>query len=238
MENSIITIENVKGYIGENNLIYLSLEDVARGLGFTQIKNGIDYVRWETVIKYCNEFSQQVGKDSFIPENIVYLLSMKADNETAIKFQMLLANEVIPSIRKNGMYATDVTIDKMLSDPDFAIELLTKLKEERAARVEAERTNAILMHVNKTYVTTEIAKELGMKSAVALNKLLEEKKVQYKVNGTWVTCAEYASCGYTDIKQKVLDNGKTIYDRQWTQLGRKFILELFGVKESKYENNC
>lgn len=235
----LLTVNNVRGY-EEDGVVYANAEDIAKGLGFTQTKNNVEYVRWERVNEYLNGFgySQEVGKESFIPENIVYLLSMKADNETAIKFQMLLANEVIPSIRKNGMYATDVTIDKMLSDPDFAIELLTKLKEERAARVEAERTNAILMHVNKTYVTTEIAKELGMKSAVALNKLLEEKKVQYKVNGTWVTCAEYASCGYTDIKQKVLDNGKTIYDRQWTQLGRKFILELFGVKESKYENNC
>lgn len=235
----LLTVNNVRGY-EEDGVVYANAEDIAKGLGFTQTKNNVEYVRWERVNEYLNGFgySPEVGKESFIPENIVYLLSMKADNETAIKFQMLLANEVIPSIRKNGMYATDVTIDKMLSDPDFAIELLTKLKEERAARVEAERTNAILMHVNKTYVTTEIAKELGMKSAVALNKLLEEKKVQYKVNGTWVTCAEYASCGYTDIKQKVLDNGKTIYDRQWTQLGRKFILELFGVKESKYENNC
>ena len=235
----LLTVNNVRGY-EEDGVVYANAEDIAKGLGFTQTKNNVEYVRWERVNEYLNGFgySQEVGKESFIPENIVYLLSMKADNETAIKFQMLLANEVIPSIRKNGMYATDVTIDKMLSDPDFAIELLTKLKEERAARVEAERTNAILMHVNKTYFTTEIAKELGMKSAVALNKLLEEKKVQYKVNGTWVTCAEYASCGYTDIKQKVLDNGKTIYDRQWTQLGRKFILELFGVKESKYENNC
>lgn len=86
MEKEIIKIENVKGYLGEDGLVYLRLEDVARGLGFTQIKSGIEYVRWETVIKYCNEFSQQVGKDSFIPENIFYLLAMKGKNEIAKQF--------------------------------------------------------------------------------------------------------------------------------------------------------
>lgn len=70
---------------------YLKLEDVARGLGFTQTKNGLEYIRWETIDKYLRDFgfSQQVGKDSYIPENIFYRLAMKAKNETAEKFQAL-----------------------------------------------------------------------------------------------------------------------------------------------------
>ena len=49
---------------------------MARGLGFTQEKNGVEYVRWETVNNYLRElkFSQQVGKDAYIPENIFYRL--------------------------------------------------------------------------------------------------------------------------------------------------------------------
>lgn len=101
---------------------------------------------------------------------------MKAKNETAEKFQALVADEIIPSIRKNGIYATDNVIDEILNNPDFGIELLTKLKQERQARVEAERKNAILTHVNKTYTMTEIAKELNLKSAIQLNKLLADKK--------------------------------------------------------------
>ena len=114
----------------------------------------------------------------------------------------------------------------MISNPDFALQLLTTLKEEKAARIEAERRNAVLMHATKTYTTTEIAKELGLKSAVALNNKLAEKKVQFKQNGTWVLCSKYADLGYTDIKQSVLDSGRIIYDRRWTQDGRAFILEL------------
>ena len=175
-------------------------------------------------------FSQEVAKDDFIPENVFYRLAMKAKNETAEKFQAKVADEIIPSIRKHGIYATDNVIDKILNNPDFGIELLTKLKEERTARVEAEKKNAILMHVNKTYTMTEIAKELGMKSAIQLNKLLAEKKIQYQVNGTWVFYSRYSDLGYEEIKQEILDSGKVIYHRRITQMGREFILNLFNVE--------
>lgn len=50
---------------------YLKLETVARGLGFTQVKNNVDYVRWETVNGYLEElgFPNLLGKKDFIPEN-------------------------------------------------------------------------------------------------------------------------------------------------------------------------
>ncbi len=229
---NLLTVQSVRGY-EENGIVYANVEDVARGLGFTTVAtSGNDTVRWARVNTYLEMvgFSHSCGKEDFIPENIVYKLAMKANNEIAIKFQNLLADEIIPSIRKNGMYATEVTIDKILDDPDYGIALLEKLKEERKARVEAERTNAILMHVSKTYTSTEIGKELGFKSATALNKELNERKVQFKQNETWVLYSKYADCAYTDIKQTVLDNGKIVYDRRWTQLGRKFLLNLFGFE--------
>ena len=81
-----ITIQNVRGYLDYDGTAYLNLEDVARGLGFTQIKDGKEYVRWETVYRYLEEFnykyplssSQLVGKADFVPENIFYRLAMKA----------------------------------------------------------------------------------------------------------------------------------------------------------------
>lgn len=232
--NEIKVPMNTKNICGvdcyeQNGVAYLRLENVARGLGFTQEKNGVEYVRWETIRAYLSDlgFSQLVGKNDFIPENIFYRLAMKAKNETAEKFQALVADEIIPSIRKNGIYATDNVIDEILNNPDFGIELLTKLKQERQARVEAERKNAILTHVNKTYTMTEIAKELNLKSAIQLNKLLADKKIQYSVNGTWVLYSPYSSMGYEEIKQEILDNGKVIYHRRITQLGREFILQLF-----------
>lgn len=162
----------------------------------------------------------------FLTEDGLYEVLMQSRKPIAKQFKKEV-KEILKTIRKHGIYATDNVIDNILNNPDFGIELLTKLKEERAARVEAERKNAILMHVNKTYTITEIAKELGLKSAMQLNRILAEKKIQYQVNGTWLMYSNYSDCGYEEIKQEVLDSGKVIYHRRITQMGREFILELF-----------
>ena len=167
------------------------------------------------------------GEAWAINESGLYRLIMRSDKPNAKPFQKWVTKEVLPSIRKHGIYATETTIESMISNPDFAIQLLTTLKEENAARIEAERRNAVLMHATKTYTTTEIAKELGLKSAIALNNKLAEKKVQFKQNETWVLYSKYADLGYTDIKQSILDSGRIVYDRRWTQDGRAFILGLF-----------
>ncbi len=163
----------------------------------------------------------------WITEPEMYDLMFETHTEKVKPFKKWVTSEILPSIRKHGIYATNNVIDEILNNPDFGIELLSKLKEERKARVEAEQKNAILMHVNKTYTMTEIAKELNLKSATELNKILAKMKVQYKVNDTWVLYSDYSNLGYEDIKQEVLDNGKVIYHRKITQLGRKFILGLF-----------
>lgn len=59
-------------------------------------------------------------------------------NPEAREFQRWITHEVLPSIRKHVIYATETTIDQILADPDFGIRLLTDLKEERAKRIEAE----------------------------------------------------------------------------------------------------
>lgn len=163
----------------------------------------------------------------FLKEDGLYEVFMQSRKPIAKQFKKKV-KEILKTIRKHGIYATDNVIDDILNNPDFGIELLTKLKEERAARVEAEKKNAILMHVNKTYTATEIAKELGLKSAIQLNKMLAEKNIQYQVNGTWVMYSRYSDLGYEEIKQEVLDSGKVIYHRRITQMGREFILKLFG----------
>ena len=51
----------------------------------------------------------------------------------------------------------------------------------------------LLTHVNKLYTSTEIAKELGYKSATQFNEVLKNMSVQYKVNNTWVLSAKYSN---------------------------------------------
>lgn len=201
-------------------------KDVAISLGYSDTSDAIKRHCKSGEKVFCPHANGVGGTNMiYIPEKDVYRLIMRSNLPDAEKFQDWVCDEVLPSIRKHGIYATESVIDNILNNPDFAIELLTKLKEERTARIEAEKKNDILMHVNKTYTATEIAKELGLKSAVELNKMLESKKVQFKINGTWVLYSDYSQCGYEEVKQEVLDNGKVIYHRRFTQLGREFILK-------------
>ncbi len=203
-------------------------KDVADILGYQNGSRDINrHVDEEDRHKAMLFDGNQDKETIIINESGLYSLILSSKMPNAKKFKHWVTAEVLPTIRKHGLYATDNVIDNILNNPDFGIELLTKLKDERTARVEAERKNAILMHVNKTYTVTEIAKELGLRSATQLNKILAEKKIQYSVNGTWVMYSKYSDLGYEEIKQEVLDSGKVIYHRRITQMGREFILSLF-----------
>lgn len=97
-----------------------------------------------------------------------------------------------------------------------------KIKEDLIA-LEKER-NHLLVHSDKTYTASELATECGFRSANAFNKDLEERKIQYKVNGTWKLYSKYDGKGYTETKQTEI-NRITIYNTRWTGEGRKFLLE-------------
>ena len=210
---------------------WFCMADICKALDIGNVSQAKTRLKEDGVI--INEVIDSIGRNqntNFINESNMYKLILQSRKESAERFSDWVTAEVLPSIRRHGIYATDNVIDNILNNPDFGIELLTKLKEERTARVEAERRNAILTHVNKTYTMTEIAKELNMKSATQLNKLLAEKKIQYHVNGTWVMYSKYSDLGYEEIKQEVLDSGRVIYHRRITQMGRAFILDLLSGK--------
>ena len=171
-----------------------------------------------------------------INEQGLYLLLMQSRKPQAIKFQLWVTGEVLPSIRKYGLYATEDFVEQALNDPDHMIRILQLFKVEKEKRKEAERTVSILTHVNKVYTATEIAKEIGFKSALAMNKWLNTQKIQYKQNNTWVMYSKYSSLGYDSIKQEVLDSGKIIYHRKITQRGREFIINLWEGLDGKGHN--
>lgn len=218
----------IRTVIIENEPMFC-LSDVCKALGLTQPSKVKERLNEKGVSSIPTLTAGGEQKLLYINESNLYKTIFQSRKESAERFTGWVTSEVLPCIRKNGIYATDNVIDNILNNPDFGIELLTKLKEERAARIEAEKTNAILMHVNKTYTMTEIAKEIGLKSANELNKILAEKKIQYKSNGTWVMYSDYSDLGYESIKQETLDSGRVIYYRRITQLGRKFILGLFDL---------
>ena len=112
----------------------------------------------------------------------------------------------------------------------WALEYEAKQQAQLEAK-EAQDNVRRLVHDSKTYTAGEIAKEVGLRSAIELNNQLAKMEVQFKQNGTWLLYAKYADLGYTSVKQTVLDNGRIIYDRRWTGTGRDFIVSLFKEDE-------
>lgn len=222
----------------ENEPLFCAL-DVAKALAYKNpAKAVIQHCKGVTVLETPTQGGIQQVK--FITEPNVYRLVMKSKAPKAELFQDWVYNEVLPSIRKHGAYATPVTIDRMIADPDFAIQLLMNLKEERQKRVEAERQVVALsdkvsvMAPKAEYydsilaspdslVVTQIAKDYGM-SPQEFNKRLCALGIQYKVNGQWVLYAKYQGEGYTDSQtgRKRNSNGSWMLT-VWTQKGRLFL---------------
>lgn len=202
---------------------WLCLSDICKSLGLgnvTEVKKRLNSKGLSTIETLTNGGKQNL---IYVDESNFYKVIFQSRKAEAEKFTEWVTSDVLPSIRKHGMYATD----ELINNPDLLIAAATKIKEERQARLEAEKQRDKLIHQNKLYTTSEIAKELGLKSATKLNGLLAEKKIQYKQNKTWLLYSKYADCGYVSIKQDILDSGHIIYDRKWTGKGRDFILNLF-----------
>lgn len=242
--NNLQVIKGVECFTDENGMIQLKLENVARGLGFTTVaKSGNEVIRWARVTEYLRGFgfSQEVGKDTFIPEPIFYLLAMKADSETAREFQRVVAYDVLPSIRKHGMYATD----ELLDNPDLLIQVATALKEEREKnkllskdnqaktqiigelKPKADYTDTILK--NKGLVTTtQISKDYGM-TAQEMNNLLHNLGIQFKESDQWFLYKKYHNLGYTHSETVNITRKDGTPDikmnTKWTQKGRLFIYD-------------
>lgn len=163
--NELITINEVRGRLDSNGNPELNLEDVARGLGFTQRqnKNGKVYesIRWERIYGHLDEFGipPQVGESGYIPENIFYKLCFKAESKIAIAFQDKVTDEVLPSIRKNGAYMTPQKIEEALLNPDTIIQLATSLKEERTRNQILEEKNQEMLPKAEFYDTVADSKD-------------------------------------------------------------------------------
>lgn len=80
---------------------------------------------------------------TIINEPGLYSLVLGSRKPEAKAFKRWITHEVIPTIRKHGMYATPQTLEQMLNDPDSMIKVLQTLKEERTARMQAEETNRL-----------------------------------------------------------------------------------------------
>ncbi len=233
-ENNLFELE-VKTENGES---LFNAETVARSLGFVETKNGKEYVRWRTVNGYLKKYlSQEVAKNDFISEPMVYKLAFKANNALADKFQDWLAVEVLPTIRKTGSYSNVPQSFAQALRLAADLEEKNQLLEQQIAEYEPKISYLdTILSSTDTVATSQIAADYGM-SAIALNKLLNELGVQHKVSGQWILYRKHMNQGYTKSHTSEIpkaDGGtKVVMNTKWTQKGRVFIYNLL-IAEGYY----
>lgn len=222
---------------------YFGASEAARALCFTDpykaINNHVD-AEDQSVYTVLTNGGKQNKK--FINESGLYSLIFGASSqgnnreiqERAKKFKRWVTSDVLPSIRKHGLYATE----ELINNPDLFIEVLSQYKDEKEhgkmlqQRIEEDRPkinyyNAILKS-RETLTTTQIAADYGM-SAKRLNELLRKLKVQRKVNDQWILYRKHMNQGFTKSKTSRVTgdgSGRTVVTTQWTQKGRVFLYNL------------
>ncbi|KAA9590161.1 phage antirepressor KilAC domain-containing protein [Listeria monocytogenes] len=221
---------------------YFVGKDVAGILGYSNTRKAlIDHVDEEDKgVTKCDTLG---GKQDLIiiNESGLYSLILSSKMPNAKKFKRWVTNEVLPAIRKHGLYATD----DLIANPDLAIAAFTALKEEREKNKELMAAVAIgqqqiaEMKPKATYYDvvlkcrdavniSVIAKDYGW-SAMRMNEYLHEKGIQFKQGDIWLLYQKYAPNGYTKTNTHIYEDSKGIQHTKvhtkWTQKGRLFIYE-------------
>ncbi|MDA1834767.1 phage antirepressor [Bacillus cereus group sp. BY142LC] len=114
--------------------------DVAKALGYSNPHKAIkDHCKPEGVNESLVPTNSGIQTKKFINEPNLYRLIVKSKLPQAEQFEKWVFEEVLPSIRKHGAYMTDQVLEQAVTNPDFAIGLLTKLKEEKEKLAAAQR---------------------------------------------------------------------------------------------------
>jgi len=223
---------------------YFVGKDVADILGYSNTRDAlakrVDDEDKKDGVAICDAIGREQQVVA-INESGLYALILSSKLPGAKKFKRWVTSEVLPEIRRHGMYATA----DLIANPDLAIQAFKALKEERERSRVLEEALAVgqqqiaEMQPKATYYDvvlkckdavniSVIAKDYGW-SAQRMNEYLHDKGVQYKQGDTWLLYQKHAACGYTRTNTHVFEdsNGRehTKVHTKWTQKGRLFIYQ-------------
>lgn len=231
-----VTVDNEPYFVGK---------DVAEILGYSNTRDAlakrVDAEDKLDGVAICDSIGRE-QTPVLINESGLYSLILSSKLPNAKRFKHWVTSEVLPSIRKHGVYA----IDELLANPDMLISALQELKAERERIKALEQDIAVknqqivemkpkasyydvVLNCKDLVAISVIAKDYGW-SAKKMNKYLHKKGVQFKQGAIWLLYQDYAELGYTSTKTHSYNgNDGTIHTKPhtyWTQKGRLFIYEL------------
>lgn len=171
-------------------------------------------------------------KSILLSESGLYSAILGSKLPNAKRFKRWVTSEILPSIRKHGMYA----MDELLDNPDLLIATATKLKEERIARIEAEKK--ALIAENEVKFQKEIVE--GLASNISLAE--KQARINQIIRTSAGSYAEKYYKLYTEFNRKYHIN---IYTRHKNAIAKgeikknvsklTYICENLGMLDELYE---
>lgn len=210
-----------------DNKEYIEAISVAKILGYTNPRDAVLRLCDEEGVVFSdvcvgtgkcsnNTKSTRIISKKFIDEGNLYRLIIKSRLPSARNFEKWIMYEVLPSIRKNGLYMKDEVINKTLEDPDFIIEIATKLKKERQEKLLAQRkveNLEAIMIIDKPY--TNFGKSIAVSNdAITIGdfaKILNNNNIKIGRNRLFSLLREN---GYLIKSGKEKNKPKQIYLEQ------------------------
>ncbi len=179
-----------------NEKTYAVGNDVAKSLGYARPYEAVTaHCKGAVSYRVLTEGGEQEVK--VIPEGDIYRLIVKAADqsknpaikEKAERYERWVFDEVLPSIRKHGMYAKD----ELLDNPDLLLEVVSKLKEERDKRIAAERR----IELDRPKVVFAEALETSNSSILIgeLAKILKQNRIDIGQNRLFALLREQGYLG-------------------------------------------
>lgn len=209
--------------------------DVAVALGYKAPQNAVAR-HCKGALKRCTLTPGGEQTLTFIPESDVLRLIVKSKLPAAQEFERKVFEEILPTIRKHGMYATPDTLDRMLADPDFGIKMLETIKDERekSAALEAEivEQKPAVEYANKTtdgmeqFLLLNAASSFGMSLTQFKMFLLDIKFLEERDYGGYVY---WPTQDTLDACLAVVYKGSSY---RITSLGMEYIREQLDSKEA------
>ena len=224
----------------KNGECWFCLVDVCRALEL-QTFHVMERLEEGIVSKHPVQTAGGIQQANFVNEDGLYDVIFDSRKPIAKAFRKWVTSEVLPSIRKFGVYMTDDVIENAKEDPNYLNNLMEQLEaykkqlEENKKQLEelTKKSNYLdtILASKDAINVSQIAQDYGM-SAVTFNKLLKDMGVQHKIGEQWILGAEYREGGYV-VSSTYLYIGSdgeahTKINTKWTQKGRLLLHNLLG----------
>ena len=254
MKNELTVFENEKfgkvRVVAENEKPYFNLNDVCEILGLKNPRQVKSRLNPKGVILVDTLTSGGKQQMNFINESNLYKCIFQSDKPEAEEITEWVTGEVLPAIRKTGMYLTDDVWNSIMNEPEKIGELLinygkvrqenenlkvkNKIQEQEILELKPKATYYDLILQNPRLLATRIiASDYGM-TPNAFNKLLHKNGIQYKQGSVWFLYSKYIGYGYTQTKmQPIVRTGgvpDSVPHMYWTQKGRIFLYDFLKSK--------